>query len=132
MPPPEPPPKRLRLSSTALFDRLPDIDKVHQECRGRLKSTFESIFDKYSHDFSEIGDEIDLRTGTIAVDHGHLRGMANDRDVGPNQISSRRLHLSTGPNARDGSDDELNNETEVRLPQDSFTASIALLIALDL
>lgn len=133
MPPAEPSPKRLRLSSTAVFDRLPDIDQIHQECRGRLKSTFESIFDKYSHDFSDIGDEIDLRTGTISVDHGHLRGMAHDRDVGPNQVSSRRLHfLSTGLNARDESADELNSEAEVRLLQDSFTATTALLMALDL
>ncbi|KEZ42222.1 hypothetical protein SAPIO_CDS6072 [Scedosporium apiospermum] len=48
----------------------------------RLKSTFESIFEKYERDFSGVGDEIDLRTGEIVVDNGHLQKMRNEKDVG--------------------------------------------------
>ncbi|SPO07691.1 uncharacterized protein DNG_10386 [Cephalotrichum gorgonifer] len=48
----------------------------------RLKSTFESIFEKYERDFSNVGDEIDLRTGEIIVNNGHLQGMRNERDTG--------------------------------------------------
>ncbi|KAJ9648539.1 hypothetical protein H2199_001394 [Coniosporium tulheliwenetii] len=51
----------------------------------RLKGRFEDIFAKYSRDFSGIGDEIDLATGKIVVDNGHLASMCHDRDVGPAQ-----------------------------------------------
>ncbi|EON64153.1 hypothetical protein W97_03383 [Coniosporium apollinis CBS 100218] len=51
----------------------------------RLKGSFEDIFAKYSRDFSGIGDEIDLATGKIVVDNGHLASMCHDRDVGPAQ-----------------------------------------------
>lgn len=48
----------------------------------RLKSAFESIFEKYGKDFSGIGDEIDLETGEIVVDRGHVLGMKNETDPG--------------------------------------------------
>ena len=48
----------------------------------RLKNTFERIFLKYSQDFSEVGDEVDLQTGQIVVDNGHICRMQNERDVG--------------------------------------------------
>jgi hypothetical protein len=46
-----------------------------------LKSRFESIFEKYSHDFTDIGDEVDLLTGEIVVNNGHLEHMENERDI---------------------------------------------------
>ncbi|OHE96664.1 hypothetical protein CORC01_07981 [Colletotrichum orchidophilum] len=48
----------------------------------KLKSTFEHIFQKYDKDFTGIGDEIDLRTGKIITNNGHLEGMRNERDTG--------------------------------------------------
>ncbi|KAK2048132.1 hypothetical protein LZ31DRAFT_573391 [Colletotrichum somersetense] len=48
----------------------------------KLKSTFEHIFQKYERDFTGIGDEIDLRTGEIITDNGHLARMRNERDTG--------------------------------------------------
>lgn len=48
----------------------------------RLKSTFESIFEKYGKDFSGVGDEIDLATGEIVVNNGHLEMMENEQDTG--------------------------------------------------
>ncbi|KAK1597468.1 centromere protein Scm3 [Colletotrichum navitas] len=48
----------------------------------KLKSTFEHIFQKYERDFTGIGDEIDLRTGEIITDNGHLSSMRNERDTG--------------------------------------------------
>ncbi|KAK0380385.1 hypothetical protein CLIM01_02214 [Colletotrichum limetticola] len=48
----------------------------------KLKSTFEHIFQKYEKDFTGIGDEIDLRTGKIITDNGHLAGMRYERDTG--------------------------------------------------
>nr|CAE76571.1 hypothetical protein [Neurospora crassa] len=41
----------------------------------KLKSAFENIFEKYGKDFDGIGDEIDLRTGAIVVDNGHIKSL---------------------------------------------------------
>ena len=57
----------------------------------RLKSIFESIFDKYGKDFNGIGDEIDMESGEIVVNNGHLLGMANERDAGDGQYSCEEL-----------------------------------------
>lgn len=61
-----------------------EID-VHEARRAndlRLKSRFEDIFKKYGRDFGTVGDEIDLRTGEIIVNNGHLQEMDNEQDVG--------------------------------------------------
>ncbi|GAB1311047.1 hypothetical protein MFIFM68171_01257 [Madurella fahalii] len=41
----------------------------------KLKSAFERIFEKYEKDFTGIGDEIDLRTGEIVVNNGHIQSL---------------------------------------------------------
>ncbi|KAF2674567.1 hypothetical protein BT63DRAFT_449556 [Microthyrium microscopicum] len=46
----------------------------------RFRTELGSIIDKYSKDFKGIGDEIDLETGAIVVDNGHIRAMADERD----------------------------------------------------
>lgn len=48
----------------------------------RLKSTFEAIFEKYGRDFSGIADEINLRTGEIVVNRGHVLGLKDETDPG--------------------------------------------------
>ncbi|KKA23757.1 Myb-like DNA-binding domain protein [Rasamsonia emersonii CBS 393.64] len=48
----------------------------------RLKSLFEGIFEKYGRDFSDVGDEIDLKTGEIVVNKGHILGMQDEGDIG--------------------------------------------------
>ncbi|KAK5120350.1 hypothetical protein LTR85_006289 [Meristemomyces frigidus] len=48
----------------------------------QLKSRFESIFAKYERDFTGVGDEIDLETGEIVVDNGHLANMRQELDSG--------------------------------------------------
>jgi len=53
----------------------------------KLKSKFEAIFEKYGRDFTGIGDEIDLRTGEIIVDNGHLLEMEDERDDGTGRPS---------------------------------------------
>lgn len=78
----EPSRKRRRLSD-------PDADLNERRAQNdfRLKSIFESIFEKYGKDFDGIGDEIDMRTGEIIVDNGHILGMRNERDAGDVQSS---------------------------------------------
>ncbi|KIW66822.1 hypothetical protein PV04_06116 [Phialophora macrospora] len=75
--------KRPRLSM------FPSDDLLDEDLGGRrkrndllLKSRFESIFEKYSHDFSGIGDEIDMDSLTVVVDNGHLQSMENETDPG--------------------------------------------------
>ncbi|CRK33184.1 hypothetical protein BN1723_003887 [Verticillium longisporum] len=89
----EPPAKRQRLSHTPASRHQHEDDELdfefenvdHQRDSGfqlaesrafaayKLKSTFEHIFEKYERDFTGIADEIDLRTGEIVVDNGHIQ-----------------------------------------------------------
>lgn len=48
----------------------------------KLKTQFESIFEKYGRDFDGVGDEIDLYTGEIVVNNGHLVDMVDEKDAG--------------------------------------------------
>jgi len=59
----------------------------------RFQATMAHIFEKYSRDFEGVGDEIDMVTGEIVVNNGHLQNMRNEVDVG-----------LTGP--EDGVDDD--------------------------
>ncbi|KAH0536761.1 hypothetical protein FGG08_006399 [Glutinoglossum americanum] len=65
----------------------------------RLKSKFEAIFEKYGKDFTGIGDEIDLETGEIVVNNGHLTEMRDEQDVGQDaeQDMGRLLRALTEP-----------------------------------
>ena len=76
----EPPLKRQRLSTT--LESEDDLQERRVRNDLLLKSRFETIFEKYSKDFEGIGDEIDMRTGEIVVNNGHILGMTNERDVG--------------------------------------------------
>ena len=88
----EPPFKRQRLagSSSPKFD----LHARRAQNDFRLKSRFESIFEKYGRDFDGIGDEIDLKTGEIVVNNGHIQGMTNERDTGGSGYSTKRLEDS--------------------------------------
>lgn len=61
-----------------------DEELRHRKARNdlRLKSAFECIFEKYGKDFAGIGDEIDLETGTIVVNNGHLANLNDEKDPG--------------------------------------------------
>ncbi|KAJ5085324.1 hypothetical protein N7532_010095 [Penicillium argentinense] len=84
----ERPTQRPRLSFTSSGDpqeEVPndwDLQTARAQNDNKLKSIFEGIFAKYSQDFTEIGDEIDLQTGEIVVDHGHLLGIQEETDPG--------------------------------------------------
>ena len=82
----EPPFKRRRIAGSS----SPEIDLHTRRAQNdfRLKSNFESIFNKYGRDFDGIGDEIDLETGEIVVNNGHILGMTDERDAGDAEYSS--------------------------------------------
>lgn len=56
-------------------DPMYELDKGRAKAATRLRSTFEHIFDKYEKDFTDVGDEIDLETGEIIVNNGHIESM---------------------------------------------------------
>jgi hypothetical protein len=64
------------------FEADPDLQYQRAQVDHKLKSAFESIFEKYGRNFDGIGDEIDLRTGEILVNNGHLIQMQDERDAG--------------------------------------------------
>ena len=76
--------KRRRISfSPEIESPIPRsrYDAARKDVRVRLRTKLEAIFDKYGKDFSGIGDEIDLKTGEIVVDNGHLLGMKHEMDI---------------------------------------------------
>lgn len=116
--PPETSPKRTKSTNREVpRDETRDTQAASEL---RLKSRWESIFDKYGHDFDDISDVIDMRSGSVMVDRGHLQNMRHERDVGRSRATQRRPareRPSTPPRARmpetiagsDDSADELSS-----------------------
>ncbi|KAG5799346.1 hypothetical protein H9Q69_001644 [Fusarium xylarioides] len=63
--------------------RDPDIQLALKRANAdhKLQATMAHIIEKYSRDFEGIGDEIDMYTGEIVVNNGHLRNMRDEGDV---------------------------------------------------
>ncbi|KAK8132830.1 hypothetical protein PG999_001003 [Apiospora kogelbergensis] len=61
-------------------DPLYELDKSRAKAAFKLKSRFESIFDKYERDFEGEGDEIDLHTGEVIINNGHLLSLEDEKD----------------------------------------------------
>ncbi|KAI8253832.1 hypothetical protein K4K53_009776 [Colletotrichum sp. SAR 10_77] len=77
----------------------------------KLKSTFEHIFAKYEKDYTGIGDEIDLKTGKVVINNGHLENMRHERDMG---VQDEEEEEDEGMLLEEafGSDDEEEDEEE--------------------
>lgn len=110
----EPFPKRPRLSifadgqtDTRLDD---DLGVLRYKNDYLLKSRFESIFEKYSHDFSGVGDEIDIVKGKVVVNNGHLESMEDETDIGdaPQEDETGKKLLKAMSGAPDGAKDGAN------------------------
>lgn len=78
----------------------------------RLKDTFEDIFMKYAKDFTDVGDEIDLETGEIVVNNGHISRMRDEQDIGDRDAGRMLRVFSEGmvKNFSDDDADELADE----------------------
>ena len=74
-----------------IYDPEDELEQRRAQLDYKLKSTFEAIFDKYGKDFDGVGDEIDLATGEIVVDNGHLLEMRDERDEGDTGRGRTRL-----------------------------------------
>lgn len=90
----------------------------------RLKSRFERIFDKYTRDFTEVGDEIDLVTGDVVVDNGHLSSMQHEQDTGRSASSQFVRAFAEGLEKEDGVDSEDSDELDAE--NDSQDGSSAI------
>jgi hypothetical protein len=64
-----------------------ELQQKRAQLDNKLKSKFEAIFEKYGRDFTGIGDEIDLKTGDIVVNNGHLLHMEDETDAGTGRPS---------------------------------------------
>ncbi|EGP87410.1 uncharacterized protein MYCGRDRAFT_93545 [Zymoseptoria tritici IPO323] len=79
----------------------------------KLKSRFERIFRKYEHDFTDVGDEIDIESGDIVVDNGHLQNMRDEADPGQSRsASSRFVKTFQEKLGHEGEDDDEEEEED--------------------
>ncbi|KAL9607692.1 MAG: hypothetical protein Q9167_007422 [Letrouitia subvulpina] len=79
-----------------------DLDFTEHRARNhlKLKSRFESIFEKYGRDFSGIGDEIDLEKEEVVVDNGHLKEMVDEKDACGNKEAPEKCHKDQSPDVK--------------------------------
>ncbi|KAL3465299.1 centromere protein Scm3-domain-containing protein [Aspergillus heterothallicus] len=108
--------KRLSLSPETEAENESDLSHVGlQEARAqndlRLKSIFEGIFEKYGRDFTDVGDEIDLQTGDILVNNGHLNTLNEEDNTGAIEDWLLDSEPSAPSNERAGSPGETNVTT---------------------
>ncbi|GAB7364440.1 hypothetical protein MBLNU230_g4981t1 [Neophaeotheca triangularis] len=92
-----------------------ELERDRQANDERLKGRFEHIFRKYGQDFEDVGDEIDLQTGEVVVDNGHLSGMRHEVDPGQAPASRFMLDFAASleeQEGEDGSSDDDGNSTQ--------------------
>jgi hypothetical protein len=76
----EPPRKRMRLFQSVDVDEdNPDYIHDKQKSEAVLKNKFENIFAKYENMPESRSDEIDMLTGDIVVDRGHVRSLQTNK-----------------------------------------------------
>ena len=110
------------------FDPDAELQQRRARLDYKLKSTFEAIFEKYGKDFDGVGDEIDLETGEIVINNGHLLEMHDERDTGdisrareglrgfteePDDLTSDIPSSSIETDILDDDDDELMSDEEM-------------------
>lgn len=113
------------------FDPTLQLERERVTNDLKLKGRFEHIFEKYARDFSDVGDEIDMETGDIVVDNGHITFMQHERDVGSSasaqflrafadELEEEQGGAENGDREEmgDGSEDDLAPEREDREEED--------------
>jgi hypothetical protein len=112
-----------------------DVELSAKRCRNdeRHQSRWGSIIDRYSHDFTDCGDEIDLQTGTVVVNKGHLERMRDEFDIGNGTPASprRRINVLSQVVSLCSSDVEDEDEEDVDAEEDDSRSEDASLGAED-
>jgi hypothetical protein len=121
--------KRLYLWSGA-DDKYETSDIDLQEARAqndlRLKSIFEGIFEKYGRDFTDVGDEIDLQTGKITVNNGHIDALEAEGSGYGDWLSDARPQAPRHVQA-EGTDHEEGKPARLALDADAWGAEDTVL-----
>ncbi|KAF9774395.1 hypothetical protein IL306_007613 [Fusarium sp. DS 682] len=102
--------------------RDPDIQLALKRANAdhKLQATMAHIIEKYSRDFEGIGDEIDMNTGEIVVNNGHLRNMRDEGDVeGLWMEGDSNIDEDEGILLEDLTDEYSDSEEPVKEVQDS-------------
>ncbi|EPY52973.1 CENP-A chaperone Scm3 [Schizosaccharomyces cryophilus OY26] len=76
-----------------------DLLERRRASQKRYEQFLASLFEKYGRDTSDIADEIDLSTGKIVVNRGHLLGLKNKNDVWApeDELGSAHEHMRAAP-----------------------------------
>lgn len=110
-----------------------EIMERHRLADENMKTVWTSIIDKYES-VEDQGDIVDLRTGEVVEDHGHLRGLSRETKNGTRYKSSLLNLLGVKDEEglqndlwQDGEDDEddedYDSETEATEKEDSDSDS---------
>lgn len=88
-------------------DPVYQLEQARARASNKLKSRFEDIFARYEKDFTGIGDEIDLRTGEVVVNNGHLQSITGVQEFGEgDDDEDDDTHLSGNDRCVHGTSDE--------------------------
>ncbi|KAH7196745.1 uncharacterized protein B0J16DRAFT_326559 [Fusarium flagelliforme] len=104
--------------------RDPDIQFALKRANAnqKLHATMAHIIEKYSRDFEGIGDEIDMATGEIVVNNGHLHNMRDEGDVEGLWVEGdSNIDEDEGIRLEDLTDEYSDNEEPVTEIRDSQT-----------
>ncbi|KAM5355418.1 hypothetical protein ACJ41O_002064 [Fusarium nematophilum] len=102
--------------------RDPDIQFALKRANAdhKLQATMAHIIEKYSRNFDGVGDEIDMETGEIVVNNGHLHNMRDEGDVeGLWMEGNSNVDEDEGILLEDLTDEYSDNEAAVNEVQDS-------------
>lgn len=94
-----------------------DQEFLHQRAQldHKLKRKYESIFEKYERDFDGVGDVINLYTGQLEIDNGHLETMMDEKDSGRRSLkqglNGRTFAVSDSHESEEGVEEEIMNST---------------------
>ncbi|KAK7713475.1 hypothetical protein SLS64_004725 [Diaporthe eres] len=99
-------------------DPVYQLGQARARASNKLKSRFEDIFAKYEKDFTGVGDEIDLRTGEVVVNNGHLQSITGVQEFGEGDgDEDEDAHFS-------GSDRPVQGVIDEALKNDSSDAAV--------
>src|SRR6266576_6774054 len=119
----ERPTKRLRMAMPDDREGMSGLERDRRYNDLRLKGTFEDIFMKYAKDFTDVGDEIDLETGEIVVNNGHISQMRDEQDIGDRDVR-RMLRVFTEDMVKSFSDDDADKLADEVGNSDGTTANV--------
>jgi Centromere protein Scm3 len=93
-------------------DRRRQVEKGLLQNELRYGKALTSIIEKFGRNFDGVGDEIDLETGEIVVDNGHLQRMQHEHDAGSASNVTRSLLAIMGAQEQRGSRGDYVKDTD--------------------